>query len=318
MPEMKTILITAIAGDIAQSIALIVREAYPKCRILGMDIHERHGAMLCVDRWFMAPRVTSPDYCTWLEDLILREGVDTCVPASEAELGFFAAASLREVAGARLVMPNAKAIEIGTDKLATARFLESVGCPVPWTLPVGEGGPATPMPCVFKPRHSAGSKGVQICQSLEEVRFFGHRLPDAVLQELLLPEDQEVTCAIYRTRDGRIAVLQLLRKLVGGFTGWAKVIDAPAVRAQCELLAKALDLRGSINVQLRLTPQGPRIFEINPRFSSTVLMRDKIGFRDVVWALDEALGREVNFSFPAVGTIAVRTQGAAQLAAGVQ
>ena len=54
---MKTFLITAIAGDIAQSIALILRNTFPECRILGMDIHERHGAQLCVDQWFVAPRV---------------------------------------------------------------------------------------------------------------------------------------------------------------------------------------------------------------------------------------------------------------------
>ena len=310
---MKNILITAIAGDIAQSIALIVREAFPACSILGMDIHERHGAELCVDRCVVAPRVSAPEYRGWLEALIQREGIDTCVPGSEAEQGFFAAAGLTALAGARLVMPNARAIQVGMDKLETARFLATAGCPVPWTIPVAEGGACTPFPCIYKPRRSAGSKGVQVCRSLEEARFHGRQLPDAVLQELLLPDDQEVTCALYRAADGRIAVLQLLRKLVGGFTGWAQVIDDPAARAQCELVAHALDLRGSINVQLRLTPQGPRIFEINPRFSSTVLIRDKMGFRDVVWSLQEALDQKVKFTFPPVGATGVRTQGAARL-----
>jgi len=313
LPKMKTVLITAIAGDIAQSIALIIREAYPYCRILGMDIHERHGAALYVDRCFVAPRVSSPGYRIWLEGLIQREGIDACVPGSEPELRFFAAAGLTGIAGARLVMPNAQAILIGMDKLSTVRFLAAAGCPVPWTIPAGEAEVGTPFPCIFKPRRSAGSIGVHICRSLEEARFHGGQSPDAVLQELLLPDDQEVTCALYRAVDGRIAVLQLLRKLGGGVTGWAKVIDDHAARAQCEIVAKALDLRGSINVQLRLTPHGPRIFEINPRFSSTVLIRDKMGFRDVVWAIDEMLGREVKFSFPQVGSIAVRTHGAAVL-----
>lgn len=310
---MKTVLITAIAGDIAQSIALIVRKVFPECRILGMDIHERHGAALYVDLCFVAPRVSAPEYRIWLEAVIQREEIDACVPGSEAELGFFAAAGLTEIAGARLVMPNARAIQLGMDKLSTFRFLAAAGCPMPWTIPVGEAEVNTPFPCIFKPRRSAGSKGVHICCSLQEAQFHGKQVPDAVLQELLLPDDQEVTCALYRAADGRIAILQLLRKLVGGFTGWAKVIDDPAARAQCELVAKAMDLRGSINVQLRLTPHGPRIFEINPRFSSTVLIRHKMGFRDVVWALDEMLGREVKFSFPQLGSIAVRTQGAALL-----
>jgi len=307
---MKTILITAIGGDIAQAVALIVREVFPDCRILGADIHERHGAQGYVDQWFVAPHAGDPEYFCWLERVIHREGVDTCLPASEAELEVVAARGVGNLAGARLILPSAQAVKIGLDKLATSQFLESVGCEVPWTISASDLDSSTPFPCIYKPRRSAGSKGVQICHSSDEARFYRQRQPDAVLQELLLPEDQEVTCAIYRTADGRIAVLQLLRQLVGGFSGWVKVLHVPAVQAQCELIANSLDLQGSINVQLRLTQQGPRIFEINPRFSSTVLIRDKLGFRDVVWSINEALGRDVKFTFPPLGAIAVRTQGA--------
>jgi carbamoyl-phosphate synthase large subunit len=144
-----------------------------------------------------------------------------------------------------------------------------------------------------------------------EADYFAQRDPEAIYQEYLEPDDREVTCAVYRARDGRIAVLQLLRRLVGGFTGWARVIRDDTVEAMCRRAAEALDLRGSMNVQLRLTADGPRIFEINPRFSSTVLMRHRIGFSDVVWTLDELAGRAIEFPAPPEGTIVVRTQGAA-------
>ena len=63
----------------------------------------------------------------------------------------------------------------------------------------------------------------------------------------------------------------------------------------CETIAKGLNLQGSMNVQMRLTEKGPRVFEINPRFSSTVLMRHRLGFSDVLWAIDEAEGKLINF-----------------------
>jgi carbamoyl-phosphate synthase large subunit len=311
---MKTLLITAIAGDIAQAVATIAREAFPDWRILGCDVHERHGAQLFVDTAFLAPLASAATYRQWLEALVKRENIDSCIPMSEAELGYFAVHGLTQIAGARLVMPNPMAIQIGSDKLATARFLSSIDCPAPWTIPADEGDAATPFPCIFKPRRGAGSKGVAICNSLEDARFFSRLYPEAVLQELLLPEDREVTCAIYRTRDGRIAVLQLLRKLVGGFTGWAQVIDDAQVQRQCEQLALSLDLRGAINAQLRITDRGPRIFEINARFSSTALLRHRMGFADVVWSLREMLGERIELTAPAVNTVAVRTQGAALLA----
>jgi carbamoyl-phosphate synthase large subunit len=76
------------------------------------------------------------------------------------------------------------------------------------------------------------------------------------------------------------------------------------------MLAEALDLRGSINVQLRITTNGPRIFEINPRFSSTVLMRHQMGFCDLVWSIQDFAGHDVHLFSPTAGTTAVRVQGA--------
>jgi carbamoyl-phosphate synthase large subunit len=52
-------------------------------------------------------------------------------------------------------------------------------------------------------------------------------------------------------------------------------------------IAKKLELNGSINIQLRLHEGLPYIFEINPRFSSTVFIRSELGFNDVAWSLGD-------------------------------
>lgn len=310
---MKTVLITAIAGDIAQGIATIIREKYPSWRLIGMDIHDRHGGILFVDKLFKAPKASDPSYDNWLKELISNEKIDICIPMSEAELLHLSDRRQQEFIGVKFIMANQKAIEIGSDKLTTSDYLHSIGCERPWTKPAEEFGVETPLPCIFKPRRSAGSKAIFICNTVEDVEFYRSNYPPAVLQELLLPADKEVTCAVFRSQDGRTAVLQLLRTLVGGFTGWAQVIEDPDVTAQCTRLAEALDLKGAINAQLRLTDKGARIFEINPRFSSTVFMRHRMGFQDVVWSLRDALGENVVYGYPEVGTTAVRVQGTALL-----
>ena len=38
------------------------------------------------------------------------------------------------------------------------------------------------------------------------------------------------------------------------------------------------------------------IFEINPRFSSTVLMRNYLGFTDLVWSIEEKFGLKLTKS----------------------
>ncbi|MBK8119729.1 MAG: hypothetical protein IPK39_11525 [Sulfuritalea sp.] len=71
---------------------------------------------------------------------------------------------------------------------------------------------------MFKLRHSAGSKAVFVCKTMGEIHFYRERYPEAVIQEYLPDAEREVTCAVYRSRSGRTEVLQMLRRLVGGFT----------------------------------------------------------------------------------------------------
>ena len=91
------------------------------------------------------------------------------------------------------------------------------------------------------------------------------------------------------------------------------MVDEIQVKEQCVKIAEALNLFGAINIQLRMTPMGPRIFEINPRLSSTVLMRHLAGYTDVLWMLEEAAGRDFQPERLMLGTVLVRTQGAAIL-----
>ncbi|MFZ4776996.1 MAG: ATP-grasp domain-containing protein [Terrimicrobiaceae bacterium] len=304
----QTILITGIGGDIGQSVALILRESRPDIRLIGVDIHSQHGGPLFVDRCELVPAAAAPGYFEALKGIVQKHSVDFVIPMSEPELG--ACLPFQEMApGVKWITPGARVVETGLDKLATISALTGLGIPVPWTIPAKGGSPIC-YPCILKSRYGSGSRSVFTLSNGEDLSYLVKRWPDAVLQEMLLPAERELTCAVYRTLQGRVASLLMLRRLTGGFTGWAKVIHDEDTSRMCEAVAHGLDLRGSMNIQLRLTDQGPRIFEINPRFSSTVLMRHRIGFTDVLWALSEAEGQTVQFPTIPIGVTMVRIQGA--------
>ena len=303
---MKTLLITGIGGDIAQSIAAIIKQSRPEIRIIGVDMNLAHAGYLLVDKFFQVPAASSSTYLEHIKTLINTYAVDIVLPTSEQELSVFAPL-IDELGENRCITAGKEIIDIGTDKLKTMNSIASLGIPVPWSVSVNTTLPVA-FPCVFKAQTGSGSKNIFKVTDQEEATFLAKKFPNSIFQELLEPEDQEVTCAVYRTRDGRISVLQLLRKLTGGLTGWAKVINNKEVFEMCEAIAKGVDLRGSINIQLRVTSSGPRVFEINPRFSSTAMMRHRLGFCDVVWMLDEAEGKTVTFPEIAVDQIMVRTQ----------
>lgn len=312
MPD-GTILITGIAGDVAQAVARIVREVRPHWRLVGADVHLEHAGSLLVDDVETLPPADSSDYAQCLEELARRHCVHAVIPMSEAELRVLHRSAQTSVAAAPLLGVSHRALEVGLDKLRTARFLQDIGIPSPWTVEAVVGVEQPELPCIYKPRMSAGSKGVAVCRTAGEAAWYAGLGEAGMFQQLLLPPEREVTCAVYRDHSGRSAVLPLLRRLAGGLTAWARVIDAPDAEEQCVRIADALDLHGPINVQMRLTSEGPRIFEINPRFSSTVFLRHLIGFRDVAWMLDELEGKLPSWVPPGVGTEVVRTQGGALL-----
>jgi len=304
----NVVLITGIGGDISQGVATILRENRPDLRLIGVDVHAQHGGHLFVDHFQLVPRADAPGYLDAIKDVVRQHSVGIVIPMSEPELAV--TLPFPELApGVKWITAGERVVKAGLDKLETMDALIGLGIPVPWTRPVSDGRPAA-YPCILKNRTGSGSRAVFTVADDEEADYLVKRHPDAIFQELLGTAEREVTCAVYRRLDGTVSSLLMLRRLTGGFTGWAKIIRDEETNRMCEAIANGLDLRGSMNVQLRLTDKGPRVFEINPRFSSTVLMRHRLGYTDVLWAIEEAEGTQVSFPEIPQDRIMVRVQGA--------
>ena len=305
----NVVLITGIGGDISQGVATILRGDRPDLRLIGVDVHAQHGGHLFVDHFQLVPKASDPGYLDAIKEIVRKHTVGIVIPMSEPELAMIL--PFPELApGVKWITAGERVVKAGLDKLDTMIVLMDLGIAVPWTRPVCEGRPPA-YPCILKNRTGSGSRAVFTVTDDEEAEYLAKRHTDAIFQELLGTAEREVTCAVYRRLDGKVSSLLMLRRLTGGFTGWAKIIKDEESTKMCEAIAIGLDLRGSMNVQLRLTDNGPRVFEINPRFSSTVLMRHRLGYTDVLWAIEEAEGKQIVFPEIPQGRILVRVQGAA-------
>jgi len=286
--------ITGIGGDVAQGIARIIRENFENVNIVGSDIGSNHAGCLFVDSFEIIPTAASVSYIDTINSLVSENQIDILIPTSEPEIEVISGI-LESALGCKVIVPGHKVVEVCLDKFETNKFLTSIGLCVPWTVKSSEFLPLK-YPCIFKAMKGSGSKLLNIVEDELEAKYLKRKYNDTIFQELLLPDKNEITCPVYRSSSGQTSVLQLQRRLVGGATSWAKVVFYPDINRICHLVAKELDLVGSMNIQLRLTEDGPRIFEINPRFSSTVYMRNLVGFADVIWSIKDALG--MDFAFP--------------------
>lgn len=306
----NVVLITGIGGDISQGVATILRECRKDLCLVGVDVHSQHGGKLFVDYYETVPSAVDPNYLSAIESIIRKYQVGIFIPMTEPELGALRPFFLPLFSGMKWITSGDKMVTAGLDKFATIEAIKQLGLLVPWTIPVENGDPLG-YPCILKNRYGSGSRTVFEIQNNEEANFYRKRYPNAVFQEMLEPSDREITCAVYRRSDGVVYSLLMLRRLTGGFTGWAKIINNSEITLMCERIAIGLDLRGSMNVQLILTNQGPRVFEINPRFSSTVLMRHRLGFKDVLWSIEEAECKVFEYAPVLDNKIMVRIQEAA-------
>jgi len=283
------VLISGIAGDIGFGAGRILRGWGWTGQLYGIDIHSEHPGTFVFDRHDVAPRATDEAYLGWLALHVERHNISLFIPTSEAEIAVLTERGLREIAGARILIANRQAVTRSLDKHACMAFLAERGLRVPENGIVGVTAPRT-YPVIVKPRAGQGSKHIQ---RIDDAHAFGERaIPGQIWQEYLTPDDQEYTCPVYHSAARGTHILVIRRTLSGGLTGRGEVITEPRIEDYVAEIARHLELDGAINVQLRLTVDGPCLFEINPRLSSTLVFRDKMGFCDLRWWIQDTVGTE--------------------------
>ena len=288
------ILVTGCGGDIGQSIGKILRSNDMFKSIIGCDMSDENAGRFIFDKVIKIPACNAENYIPSLQKIVDEERIDIILPISEPELRMIAQKKIQAyLLGKPLICANLEALEIGFDKYATAQFLQSSSLPFPETNIISEVADPV-LPLIMKSRKGSGSKAVFVLKDMEEFDFYKKKYPDFIVQEYLLNDDEEYTCGLFRSSKGEIRTIIYRRKLTGGFSGFGVVIENEAIDKLLIKIATQLNLLGSINVQLRMAEKGPCVFEINPRFSSTVKFRHMMGFEDVIWSVQDALGMAVS------------------------
>ncbi|MCL1899673.1 MAG: ATP-grasp domain-containing protein [Promicromonosporaceae bacterium] len=297
-----SVLVTGGGGDIGRGLAKILRDLPYIRAVYGADLNPQFPHEVLYDGFAHGVACDNPVYLTWLADTAARFRVDLVIPMAEPEIRFFAERGMTQVppmgsetppeaegtAGVPLLLPSSEVMRIGFSKLATAEWLAGRGLPFPWTVRADEAAPQE-LPCIMKSDHGSGSKALHLV-TRDNLAELSRHAAGMIYQELLLPDESEHTCGVFRSRAGQTQTVTFRRVLAGGRTGFGQVVSVPAIDNLLAEFARDIGLVGSVNVQLRLTDRGPVIFEINPRFSSTVVFRHLLGFRDVDWAIRDHFG----------------------------
>ncbi len=287
--QQYNILVTGCGGDIGQSIGKILSSNQICRSIVGCDIHLNHPGKFIYDSVDILPKCSDKNYKNELRRLIEKYKINLVIPASEQELRLFTIDPSFEEEFPILAV-NRKSREVGFDKYKTFEFLKIHDLPYPETYLENQiGSNKLKYPCIMKGRTGAGGSDLAIINDDIDFKFYQNKIKDFILQEYLIGD--EFTCAVFRKNNRTLKIIVLRRQLSnnnGGYTLYGEVVQNIEIERLLTKISKYLNLNGCINIQLRLSTDNiPYIFEINPRFSSTVLFRHLVGFEDLVWAVKE-------------------------------
>lgn len=304
--EKHNLLITSVGGDVACAALRCIQEIRKYYHIVGCDINCPVQGQMYVDEFLIAPRYTDmDDYLTFIKKTCVQYDIDVFLPIGEREIeladnisAFFNDHRIAVMALDR------KIVDIGLSKYKTSLFCKDIGVNTPETIEIESARKMEAdeiisrlgLPLICKKVSGSGSKGLQHVKDVEMLEDFLSSHADGndyLLQQEIGNVNDEYTMGVFS--DGKDVYSLTFRRWLGFGSMSIKVENVIDLKFQeiAEKLAKNLNLKGSMNVQMRKRNGQYYVFEINPRISSSCRFRHLYGFKDVVWWLlmtDRRLG----------------------------
>lgn len=283
-------MLSSVGGDLAQNVIRCIKKMSGEIFLLGSDIKSQNAGRKFVDFFVEAKLPSDTNYAQWIDGVFRKFKIDFYFPLSEFEIKFFAGIDNKSFdkifKKVKLIGADRKIVNIFSDKLKTQNWLKKEGFQTPEILSNLDDDNLI-YPVIIKPRFGSGSKSIFKCFNRTEIASALNLVSEPIIQEYVGIDSAEFTIGLYSNQE-KIKVISFRRLLSNsGATTWARhEIHEEFIEIGTKI-ARKLQLNGSINIQLRLHKGKPYIFEINPRFSSTVFIRSELGFNDVAWSLGD-------------------------------
>ena len=303
---MLKIAITTIGSGVGQSIVDSCRDSQLSMKIYGLGMNPLgYGAFDCDERLEL-PGIYAENYVDELLKYCKEYKFDMLIPALDDELGPVALRmSEFEALGVQVPVSQPEFISLCRDKGLMSRellayspaFVES------FTQEYAIANPDNlPYPLIAKPNSGFASRNMFVINSKKDLERLE---PFHVIQTLAIPKEGSINRKAFLNglKEGNILQVdeisvQLLygkngeelgrmasfNKLQNGIPIEIIPIEDVKLWEELDLVLnhlKALGLSGPLNIQGRLTDNGFKIFEMNPRFTGITGLRSLMGFNEV-------------------------------------
>ncbi|WP_243317514.1 ATP-grasp domain-containing protein [Geothrix paludis] len=296
------ILLTS-AGRRVSLLKAFLEAAHPMgSKVFVADMDPLAPACALADGAFQVPRVTALDYIPTLLGLCQRQQIQLIVPTIDTELQILADHASRFLGeGITSLISSPDFVRITGDKWLTFQAFKDAGIPVPASWLPETADDRLPMDLFLKPRDGSASSHIYPCQRPDLDRMLP-LVPHPIIQERLV--GQEITidaCFDLQGRPLHFVPRERIRTL-GGESIQGVTLDRPDVDAWLVTVLEAcsrLGARGPLTLQAFLTPDGPVLSEINPRFGGGFPLARAAGGDYPAWILRMLRGEALAPTFGA-------------------
>jgi carbamoyl-phosphate synthase large subunit len=306
--EKAGVLVTGVGGrSVGAGIlhALMRADEAVRCRweTTGTDADPFSWGLYLADRRALVPLASRDGYLARIQELVAKFRIAAVIPGTEPEAAFLAAH--RNELPVPVIANDAHLMPLMMDKKEARTRLAHLGLNFVPHYSWDEREQATRefgFPLIVKPtRGTGGSRGVYLATNkneLEALSPFVHAEFGPIVQPYLGDAESEYTVGVLSDRLGNIIdSIVIRRKLLGLSLLDAKphgggmavvssgisqgfIVQDKEIQDYCEDVAKRLNSRGPLNLQLRVHDGEFYVFEVHPRFSGTTPIRASAGFNE--------------------------------------
>ena len=309
--------ISCIGSGVGQSVINSLRLSSLPFYTVGLGTNPMaFGAYEC-DTFDYTPNIYAEGYIDQLIIKCKEHKIDLLFPGNDDEVLLYAQNSEKFSAnGIKAIFPDETLVALCRDKKRMSAELGKIADVFVKSFEPGEVQDALntcklKFPFIAKPRGGYASKGIEIINNNSDLQKI---TPAHIVQELALPSKADPNHEFYMKQLARNVNPQVSEisiqlvyspegNLMGSMCSYHKLsngipieilpYDEPYLWEVVDKLTPALlqlGLKGPLNIQGRLTDEGLKIFEMNPRFTGITGLRALMGFNEVVACAKEWLG----------------------------
>lgn len=280
---MKNIFLTGGGGAGTIAIARELKKS-GKYRVIMGDMDKWAAGLKFGDAAYALPPAADKDFIKRVSEIIEKEKIGIFAPLVDEEI--LKAYSLKErFPELKILLPEYNFAVNALDKWLLMNKLNEFKIQCPKTSLAVGGKFYYGKPLIVKPRAGRGSRFVFSADSDKKVKayldFFGFKGEEILVQEKISGKEFTVS-AVVNSKGGIISIVpkEVIQKR--GITINAVTRKNKKIEDLCVKIQESMKANGPFNVQLILRDDNaPFVFEINPRFSTTVALTIAAGVNEV-------------------------------------